>query len=169
MTTLEIAEPPNGSLADKWIKVGSKPDVSAVVLWDERNRQEGLISADGIPYYLSYGPREGFSENADVGVLPGAEMEFKRLTAEWKQETAHLSAPNMIAEHRAYQEIIGMGKDAIPLILQDLKQTKAQWFWALRSIARESPIEPDDRGDVDAMTVAWLHWGRKHRYIDSVS
>ncbi len=59
-----------------------------------------------------------------------------------------------------------MGKYAIPLILHDLGQTKAQWFLALRSIARESPVEPKDRGDVDAMTNAWLDWGRKYRYID---
>ena len=53
----------------------------------------------------------------------------------------------MIAEHRAYQEIIGNGgKKAIPLILEDLKEAQAQWFWALRSIARESPVRPEERG-----------------------
>ena len=71
----------------------------------------------------------------------------------------------MIASHPAYQKIIGMGQEAIPLILQDLKATKAQWFWALRSIAGESPIRPQDRGDIDAMTDAWLAWGKRRRYI----
>ena len=71
----------------------------------------------------------------------------------------------MIAEHRAYQEIIGMGKEAIPLILRDLKETHAPWFWALRSIARENPVRPEDRGDVDAMTAAWLDWGKRRLYI----
>ncbi len=58
-----------------------------------------------------------------------------------------------------------MGKEAIPLILRDLEETRAQWFWALSSIAGESPIRPEDRGDVDAMTAAWLDWGKRRRYI----
>ena len=72
-----------------------------------------------------------------------------------------------IAAHRAYQEIIGMGNDAIPLILRDLEESPSQWFWALSSITRESPIRPEDRGDVDAMTLAWLDWGRRNRYIET--
>ena len=90
---------------------------------------------------------------------------FDRLAAEWKEETAHLSSTSAIAEHRAYQQIIGMGEEAIPLILQDLKETRAQWFWALRAIAGESPIRDEDRGDLDAMTAAWIDWGKRRRYI----
>ena len=93
------------------------------------------------------------------------QAEFERRATEWKRDTAHLSSPNMITEHRAYQEIIGMGKDAIPLILRDLEETRAQWFWALNSIAGESPVRPEDRGDVDAMAAAWLDWGKRRRYI----
>ena len=85
--------------------------------------------------------------------------EFERLTAEWKQETAHLSSSSMIATHRAYREIIAMGKEAIPFILRDLEESPSQWFWALRSIAGESPVRPEDRGNVDTMTTAWLDWG----------
>ena len=106
-----------------------------------------------------------FLASEDVSAAEGTRDEFERLAAEWKQETAHLSSPSTIAEHRAYQEIIGMGKEAIPLILQDLEESQAQWFWALRSIARESPVRPVDRGDVDAMTAAWMCWGKSRRYI----
>ena len=101
----------------------------------------------------------------DVRNVTDAQAEFERLAVEWKQGTAHLSSLSMIAEHRAYQEIIGMGKEVIPLILRDLQDSHAQWFWALRSIARESPVRPEDRGDVHAMTIAWLDWGRDRHYI----
>ena len=101
----------------------------------------------------------------DVRTETDTQAKFERLAAEWKHETAHLSSLSMIAEHRAYQEIIGMGKEAIPLILRDLKDSQAQWFWALRSIARESPVRPEDRGAVHAMTTAWLDWGKDRRYI----
>jgi hypothetical protein len=100
-----------------------------------------------------------------VSVGTELEVEFQRLAAEWQRETAHLSSSTAIAQHRSYQAIIGMGKAAIPLILRDLEKTRAQWFWALSSITRESPIKPERRGDVDAMTSAWLDWGRSHRYI----
>lgn len=90
---------------------------------------------------------------------------FERLTAEWKQETAHLSSPAAIAGHPAYQEIIGMGEKAIPLILQDLQQAGGQWFRALRSISGESPIRPEDRGNIAAMARAWVDWGIQRRYI----
>ena len=74
-----------------------------------------------------------------VGTATDIEAQFERLATDWKHETAHLSSPVMIAEHRAYQEIIGMGKDAIPFILRDLEESPSLWFWALRSIAGESP------------------------------
>ena len=98
-------------------------------------------------------------------VVADKHAEFERLATEWKQETAHLSSPSAIAEHRAYQAIIGMGKEVIPLILRDLENSRAQWFWALRSIAGESPVRAEDRGDIRAMTDAWLNWGRDRRYI----
>ena len=101
----------------------------------------------------------------DVRTTTDAQARFERLAAEWKHETAHLSSLSMIAEHRAYQEIMGMGKEAIPLILRDLKDSPAQWFWALRSITGESPVRPEDRGDVYAMTAAWLDWGKDRQYI----
>ena len=106
-------------------------------------------------------------EARDGDALDSAETQrlFERLTVEWKQETAHLSSPAAIAEHPAYQEIIGMGERAIPLILRDLQQTRDQWFRALRTIAKESPIRPEDRGNVDAMASAWVDWGKKRRYI----
>ena len=111
------------------------------------------------------GPTKAVLPREDGRSITRNQQEFDTLTLEWKQETAHLSSPSMIAGHPAYQKIIEMGQEAIPLILQDLKESKAHWFWALRAIARESPIQPEDRGDVDAMRDAWLDWGRRHRYI----
>ena len=100
-----------------------------------------------------------------VGTTTDIEADFQRLAAEWKQETAHLSSPVIIAEHRAYQAIIAMGKDAIPFILRDLEESPSQWFWALKSIVGESPVRPEHRGDLDAMAAAWLDWGRRNLYI----
>ena len=106
-----------------------------------------------------------FELRVTVNVHTKAHTEFEAHASEWKRDTAHLSDPSMIAEHHAYQNIIGMGEEAIPLILRDMEESPSLWFSALRSITGESPVRPEDRGDIDAMTAAWLDWGRRRRYI----
>ncbi len=43
------------------------------------------------------------------------------------------------AMHPANQGIIGLGAVAVPLILQELKRDRADWFWALTAITGENP------------------------------
>jgi hypothetical protein len=64
-----------------------------------------------------------------------------------------------------YQDIIGMGKKALPFIFMDLEQRGGKWFWALRHITRENPVALADRGKTKKMTEVWLQWGRKNRYL----
>lgn len=90
---------------------------------------------------------------------------FGRMASAWKADTAHISSPEVIAEHPAYREIIEMGSVVVPLILKDLETTHAQWFWALREIAGEYPVKPIDHGDVRAMADAWIAWGRDQGYV----
>lgn len=67
--------------------------------------------------------------------------------------------------HPAYQQIIGMGPDALPLILRDLADEPAPWFWALRAITGEDPVPEAERGDVDRMVEAWLSWGMRRNLL----
>jgi hypothetical protein len=64
-----------------------------------------------------------------------------------------------MAMHPAYQEIIGMGRDALPLILFELERKVDHWFWALRSITGIDPVRPEHRGDLNAMAADWIRWG----------
>ena len=93
------------------------------------------------------------------------QAEFDRLAAEWKRETRFQSSTTAMEEHPAYQAIIAMGEDALPLILEDLRQSMDHWFMALRSITGESPIREEDRGKISAIRAAWLDWGVRHGYI----
>ena len=163
MMTLILAKQ-DGSLAREWIEVGGESDTPATVSSYEQVTKETTYSSTYMDPTLSLVSEDVYAVT-DVRTTTETQSEFERLAAVWKQETAHLSSLSMIAEHRAYQEVIGMGKEAIPLILRDLENAQAQWFWALRSIARESPVRPEDRGDVDAMTTAWLDWGKRRHYI----
>jgi hypothetical protein len=95
---------------------------------------------------------------------PALAQKFDALAAQWRRETRHLALMSDIVMNPAYQQIIGMGKPAVALILQDLKQQPDHWFWALRSITGENPIQPEDRGRLPQMAEAWLEWGRQHGY-----
>ncbi len=92
------------------------------------------------------------------------EQKFMDLSSQWRHETRHLSLMNDIVMNTAYQKIIGMGRPVVGLILQDLKRQPDHWFWALRSITGENPVEPSHRGRVTAMAMAWLEWGRRNGY-----
>jgi hypothetical protein len=63
---------------------------------------------------------------------------------------------------RPYQQIIGMGWEAVPLILEELRREPDQWFWALEAITDENPVPPEAAGKVRQMAQAWLAWGRTH-------
>jgi len=107
---------------------------------------------------LSSQPLEG------IFVEPSLDQKFQLLARQWQQETRHLSLVSDIVINAAYQQIIGMGTPAIPLLLQELKRQPDHWFWALRSITGENPISPADRGRLSKMADAWLEWGREHGY-----
>lgn len=89
---------------------------------------------------------------------------FERLKTEWEEASAHMSSTTDIAMLPSYQQIIGMGEIAVPLILRELEKEPAHWFWALKSITGESPIPLESRGRVREMAEAWIGWGRQNGY-----
>ena len=90
---------------------------------------------------------------------------FYLLKSKWEKDTAFLSSMANIAMHPAYQQIIGMGSIAIPLILSELKQKPGHWFWALNAITGEDPVPPEQRGKIKEMAKVWIEWGTKRGYI----
>jgi hypothetical protein len=100
-------------------------------------------------------------------VAPPKQLEalFAQLVAEWRQDTRYLSSTSAIATHPAYQRIIGLGPQVIPLILADLRREPAHWFWALTALTGENPVASADQGRLPAMTAAWLKWGSDNGWI----
>ena len=89
----------------------------------------------------------------DVGVR------FRRLAAEWKEQSRYLSNTAQMAMLKPYQRIIGMGWPAVPLILEEMRREPDQWFWALEAITEENPIPAEALGKIRPMTQAWIEWG----------
>lgn len=70
-----------------------------------------------------------------------------------------------MAMHPAYQQIIGMGPVAIPLLLRELQKSPDHWFWALKAITDVDPVPASERGRQKQMAAAWLRWGKEHGYL----
>ena len=103
-----------------------------------------------------------FDDDAD---LPPPDPEtFRKLADQWEEDTIYLSNLRQAARHPAHQEILDMGAAAVPLILKRLKDKGGHWFSTLRTITAADPVTAEDRGNVPAMTAAWLEWGKRNGY-----
>jgi hypothetical protein len=86
---------------------------------------------------------------------------FHALVGQWKEGTRFLSSIHEMVSHPAYLQIIGMGQQALPLLINELRREPDHWFVALQAITGTNPIPPSARGNVDAMSRAWLDWAER--------
>jgi len=91
-------------------------------------------------------------------------LKFNDLFKKWKNETKYLSSPTKIEQNSNYQQIIGMGKKVVPLILKQLEAEPDYLFNALRELTGEDPVNSEDWGNLNKMTLAWLDWGRMNGF-----
>lgn len=92
------------------------------------------------------------------------ERHFSALADEWRHDQGVVSGLTQLVMSPAYQQIIGMGKVAVPLIFRELEEKPDHWFWALKSITGIDPVSDESRGDIQQMAAEWLEWGRKQGY-----
>jgi hypothetical protein len=90
--------------------------------------------------------------------------QFLDLAATWKRERGPHSSSARLAEHPAYQEIIALGPDVVPLLLHELEQEPDHWFRALHALTAANPVPAESRGNLREMAAAWLRWGRQQGY-----
>jgi hypothetical protein len=95
---------------------------------------------------------------------PGWKQRFHELVATWKRERGPSSSSARLAEHPAYQEIIGLGPEVVPLLLGELEREPDHWFRALHALTGANPVPLECSGKVREMAAAWLHWGRAQGY-----
>ncbi len=91
-------------------------------------------------------------------------IKFKKLVNDWRNERGARSSITDMSMLPSYQKIIGLGPDAVPLILAELKSEgddPDQWFWALRAITQENPVKAEEQGDFRAMATAWFKWAEE--------
>lgn len=86
------------------------------------------------------------------------EERFLRHAEKWREDTGFISSVGEMATHPSYQHIIGMGWDAVPLIMRELRECPDHWFWALKAITQIDPVPVCNRGKVERMRNAWIDW-----------
>jgi hypothetical protein len=98
---------------------------------------------------------------------PDFENRFASLSRQWREDTKFASSVSAAAMHPAYQEMIGMGERALPLIFRELASepdNPGHWFWALRAITGTDPVAEEQKGVLRLMAAAWLTWAAEHGY-----
>ncbi|WP_143547132.1 hypothetical protein [Rhodococcus sp. 05-2255-1e] len=60
--------------------------------------------------------------------------EFNAYRDEWRRQSEYMSSVTEMILLPAYQRIIGLGKPAVPLIVDELREGVDHWFWALSAI-----------------------------------
>jgi hypothetical protein len=106
----------------------------------------------------------GESNGAAGSGFPELEKRFAALAAEWKAERGHSSSISKLCTHPAYQQIIGMGQKAIPLLLRELEREPDHWFWALKAITGVNPVPQESRANLREMARHWVEWGHEQGY-----
>jgi len=93
--------------------------------------------------------------------------EFIVNSKKWKQETKHLSNVEHIVQNEYYQNIIKLGKEVVPFIIEDLiVNGPNHWFNALSVITGKNPIQEKNAGRMDAMTLDWIRWAYLEGYFN---
>jgi hypothetical protein len=93
------------------------------------------------------------------------EQRFRELAGRWKTECALTSSTREMATHFAYQQIIGMGPDVVPILLEEMKREPDHWSWALRAITGENPVRAEHRGKLALIAQDWVIWGKERGYL----
>jgi hypothetical protein len=90
------------------------------------------------------------------------EESFRRLAAAWHRDTDYLSSMEDAETHPAYQKIIGLGPEVLPLLLRDLEENHTHWFAALEALTGARPVPSAMAGNIPGMVEAWLRWAREN-------
>ncbi len=143
---------------DEWRIPSETAIVRLLQVGPARSRVAGPIPAIAA-LLREYEPGSRPARPESTMAAPSPAGRFMALAETWRQETAMLSSTHRIVLHRAYQQIIGMGPSVLPLILRELRDRPAYWFWALAAITGEDPAAGTDRFE-DARQ-AWLGWGKE--------
>ena len=90
---------------------------------------------------------------------------FLNLVNTWQHETQFAPSVYEMVLSPSYQQVIGLGQEAIPWILKELERNPDHWFWALKSITGVDPVKSSNQGNIKEMANDWLEWGKENGHV----
>ena len=81
---------------------------------------------------------------------------FEEYAEAWERETLYASSAGMVVSNLNYQRIIGLGPQAVPLIIARLRHDVGHWFWALSAIVGVDQAAGTET--LEDARAAWLRW-----------
>lgn len=152
-------------MAYSWLRSGKAPE----------NRRRGQTGTRGATMSTEYScsGQSRMLKRSTVAVQFFADpsiqewLKFKALVAQWRAERGATSSITAMAMCDPYQKIIGMGREAVPLIIAQMRSEVPepdQWFWALQVITGVDPVAEEDRGDFVKMSQSWISWAENEGY-----
>lgn len=159
-----VEDPTELVVQSTWVRPDEAPEVLRLASPDSRSPwlAEVLAIPRADPHWKAIAlamldtPEHGELAPLTAGAL---QLVFDQLAQQWREETKGTSLPARREMHFAYQQIIGMGEPAVPLILEELADEIDDWFWALIAITRVDVAE--GASDVHEAATRWLRWGRE--------
>ncbi|GEM_PF-1024546 len=83
---------------------------------------------------------------------------FRSLADEWYRDRPRGDLHRM-CEHPAYQQVIDLGWDVVPYVIEELNRKPEHWFRALARITGAKNVVPEEsRGKLPEMAAAWVTW-----------
>ena len=80
---------------------------------------------------------------------------------EFEEKTKFLS----FIEDKYFNDIVSLGNEAIPLIIQKIKDKPSHLFNALHLLTGEKPIEPGHEGRINEICQDWIKWYERTYYM----
>jgi len=101
---------------------------------------------------------------ADVYIISSVknniEEIFNELYIKWREETrfdSFIGNP----DHNCYDEIVKLGRDVIPYIIDKLREEPSLIFMPLVRITGKNPVKEENKGIIKKMTEDWIQWWEK--------
>ena len=80
----------------------------------------------------------------------------------WRQETAFESNADVITSHVSYRALVENADAVTPLIVEELRRNPSKLVWVLEDAFKITPYDPENAGDIEAMSESWIAWAEKN-------
>jgi hypothetical protein len=153
MDIIEAREPwSEYAVLEDGTKIKSKQTVINIVKLDQKN-PDGTKETTT---FLSFNAGQSLVNTTAIEAL------FNYWYEKWHEEVKYQSSIDTIINNSYFKKIVTLGYNAVPYIVDALKETPSHLFMALYEITGENPIKSENRGKIKEMVNDWLEWWGKN-------